>query len=607
MIQAPINVYPNNNVIDIDGNGTVFTFQFYGDNLAWVTGEIINNDTNQIVSGYIIPGNKIPITKIKNGDTLSVEMFKATHECNNGENYKYRLNLYQLQDDIPLCDMKYSSGRIQHHTSDTNQLYLPKGLDNIKAPYTATGTDGVTRTIGVCKIIFTTKAFDGTVTKNTATIQSYDANTGIVLLSSRFSGAVEENIRYEIWRNYLTTPFYSFKCRKTPTINTNIVTAKFNAVRCFAQYVNDADSRNVCLRDYRWELDCGVSSPTIMSYHCNNVDTFREDRNDGKTLNYNFAVIPKENTYATLYVHTTEDKEIMRNDLRTNFTYPEDYSSMYTKYSGEYNGFSYTDGICIDQTNKRIKFNINFKAQPMNVDNIALYRKSADMKYYVLVDYASYSSIDHDIPNVILNDNTASSRVKYEYCITQKFSGGQTTVGLNSIVFNMWKDVEVKWCSYSLQALEQSSGVSSQIYHLRNYQIAETWNLYTDIDNLSNTYNEDVQVHNNAAGQPQISKMNKSYRSGQLSGCISQIEALTYGNNMFDNGVQVAVNWDKMFSEYNTFLLKSPKDETMIISVSNNRELTRNEDDNFITSKFEYVEVEKINNIIITRVGDLNE
>ena len=189
MIYQPRNVQPSGSSIDGNINNT-FTMEV---------------QTNSYISAYqllivdfnnnnIYTGTKTTLTQnLYNGDILSIPVNASSVKLSNGTNYKWRVRLYQ-----PNSDMLITYGLVQSASTTTN-VYLQPNI-NIKA--------GMTLTIN----------------GQSNTITSYDANTGLAVVSSAFSSAPSIGAQYQVYSDFIETiPDYIVYARENPTVSINNV------------------------------------------------------------------------------------------------------------------------------------------------------------------------------------------------------------------------------------------------------------------------------------------------------------------------------------------------------------------------------------------------
>jgi hypothetical protein len=158
-IEAPINVTPDNETIYVDktktgddyDNPIRMSFTFNGDNLSWWRCEHYDAITGEAIGYSYAPRTNIPWSgQYRNGDTVTINGQVATGLYQNGNDYKYRIILYQADsNNEPLCDMLCVTGRVK--AASGTSVTVEAGVTDIDAPYTATD-GGTTYTIGYCML-----------------------------------------------------------------------------------------------------------------------------------------------------------------------------------------------------------------------------------------------------------------------------------------------------------------------------------------------------------------------------------------------------------------------------------------------------------------------
>ena len=189
MIYQPRNVYPSASAIDV-GLDNTFSMEIQTNNyVSAYQLSIVDFSNNEIYNG-----SKVDLENfVYNGETLDIPIAANSANLSNGNNYKWRVRLYQ-----PTANMLITYG-VTQDTSTTTNIYLQENI-NIRA--------NMSLKIGT----------------ETRTISSYDVDTGLAVVSSAFSSAPAVETQYYVYSDFIeTVPDYVFYARQTPTISINAI------------------------------------------------------------------------------------------------------------------------------------------------------------------------------------------------------------------------------------------------------------------------------------------------------------------------------------------------------------------------------------------------
>lgn len=189
MIYQPRNVKPSSKAIDATLDNT-FSMEMQTNTFVSAYQLYISDFSNQDV----YTGEKIGLdTVLYNGDVLNIPVSPDTSNLSNGNNYKWRVKLFQ-----PLADMTITYGTVQNEGSET-EIYLQPNI-NIK--------------VGM-KL---------SINNELKTIQTYSSSTGIAIVDSAFSIAPTPGTSYQILSDFIeTVPDYVFYACKNPDVSINNV------------------------------------------------------------------------------------------------------------------------------------------------------------------------------------------------------------------------------------------------------------------------------------------------------------------------------------------------------------------------------------------------
>ena len=280
MIYQPRNVYPSASAIDV-GLDNTFSMEIQTNNyVSAYQLSIVDFSNNEIYNG-----SKVDLENfVYNGETLDIPIAANSANLSNGNNYKWRVRLYQ-----PTANMLITYGVVQS-TSTTTNIYLQENI-NIR--------ENMSLKIGT----------------ETRTISSYDVDTGLAVVSSAFSSAPAVETQYYVYSDFIeTVPDYVFYARQTPTVSINAISNPVTSRHYDFQGVY-SQSDNVPIIYYIYNL-----------YMRNNDGSFSlidtTDRVYSARLTYSYDSLRSGNVYAIeLIVENDMGTIVSTNQIEFNVSY----------------------------------------------------------------------------------------------------------------------------------------------------------------------------------------------------------------------------------------------------------------------------------------------
>ena len=579
MIEAPINVTPDNETVYIDKtkegsdykNPLLIEFTFNGDNLAWYRGEYYDNITGEAIGYSYAPRTNIPWNgQFRNGDNVIIRDQVATGLYYNGNDYKYRFILYQADSNgNPLCDMLCVTGRVQADSSGTS-VTVEAGVSDIDEPYIMESYE-----IGYCMLDIVTDV-NGTATHEKIKISAYDSATGVITLASALSGSAAKGTRYKIFRSYYKTPCYFVRCRDkaviTPTIGINCETGGVDLSAIWSI----ASEKEVSLQKYKWELtEAGAEGKEIYSYHDKGA---RPTRNiSGATLDAVFPILANDEITAKLTA-TTQDGFVQTATAKLS-SYIQRDNSLCEAYTGvrAENGYRnvYTDGLAVMNDRNRIGVRANI---PGGYTDYTLWKRPSGESYYRYVaDCREYSSY------IMAFDNMPDDGINTEYAISA--NNGSEIV---------WTRLGEITPSYKGRAVIQKLVGNGEYFGLKRYSISDTFVMDFELSKPSININ-DGQTVIQTGSLPIVISESGRYLSGDFSAAITQLEVNGYAYGLIDNE-QVYKDALEFFGD-SEYLLKLPERGCMIVKITD-KSLRKNEAGATIMS-FNFTQTEKTEKVIV--------
>lgn len=280
MIYQPRNVYPSASAIDV-GLDNTFSMEIQTNNyVSAYQLSIVDFSNNEIYNG-----SKVDLENfVYNGETLDIPIAANSANLSNGNNYKWRVRLYQ-----PTANMLITYGVVQS-TSTTTNIYLQENI-NIR--------ENMSLKIGT----------------ETRTISSYDVDAGLAVVSSAFSSAPAVETQYYVYSDFIeTVPDYVFYARQTPTVSINAISNPVTSRHYDFQGVY-SQSDNVPIIYYIYNL-----------YMRNNDGSFSlidtTDRVYSARLTYSYDSLRSGNVYAIeLIVENDMGTIVSTNQIEFNVSY----------------------------------------------------------------------------------------------------------------------------------------------------------------------------------------------------------------------------------------------------------------------------------------------
>ena len=280
MIYQPRNVYPSASAIDV-GLDNTFSMEIQTNNyVSAYQLSIVDFSNNEIYNG-----SKVDLENfVYNGETLDIPIAANSANLSNGNNYKWRVRLYQ-----PTANMLITYGVVQS-TSTTTNIYLQENI-NIR--------ENMSLKIGT----------------ETRTISSYDVDTGLAVVCSAFASAPAVETHYYVYSDFIeTVPDYVFYARQTPTISINAISNPVTSRHYDFQGVY-SQSDNVPIIYYIYNL-----------YMRNNDGSFSlidtTDRIYSARLTYSYDSLRSGNVYAIeLIVENDMGTIVSTNQIEFNVSY----------------------------------------------------------------------------------------------------------------------------------------------------------------------------------------------------------------------------------------------------------------------------------------------
>lgn len=583
MIEAPINVTPNNETIYIDKtmvdgeyiNPPKMSFTFNGDNLSWWRCEYYNNTSGELLITSYAPKDRIPFkNRYRNGDTVTINETVAAEYYENGNDYKYRVILYQADsNNNPLCDMLCVTGRIRSGAGSS--VTVEAGITDIDEPYVM---DGIT--IGYCMIEIVSADSNGVYKYiQKIKINGYNKATGEITLDSAITGTVKQGDRYKVFRSYYKSPCYFVRCREKAELTASAaVNNSTGAIEAQAEWKIDSE-KEVSLQKYSWNLKKSgtteAESEDIYSYHYKDNSP---PRNGGlQSLDYVFGFLANKTVFLTVNT-TSQDNYSQSDNVTFSQTISED-TAICSPFTGneESNGYllRYESGFCSSLENRRlaVKFRLG-----ESYTHTHLWRRAVDEKIFRYVRNGTISTVSG---GRFFNcyDAAAEDGKEYEYAISAKKN--------DNIV---WQSLGLYTPDYGRRAVIEKLVRGTDEFGFKKYSLKDS--IGFDFEYTEPTFRvNDGQTIINTAAAPVITSESGSYLSGDFSAAVTQCDVNGYAFSLVDNSAL----FDRVLSFFDDseYLIKLPRKCCVLARISN-ISLKTNERDVTILS-FEWTQTGDVN------------
>ena len=157
-------------------------------------------------------------------------------------------------------------------------------------------------------------------------------------------------------------------------------------------------------------------------------------------------------------------------------------------------------------------------------------------------------------------------------------------------------EVSTDWIGWSIYSLK----TAGDCYNKKLYSINETWHFIAGINNNDIISNIGLTVHTGTGVKPKTTRTVTNYESGEFT--ANHLTLACPEDEIVDT-IDSVKSWTKFITGKNDFMLKSDKGDVWIVNISDNPSRSYDESSvyDLTTIKYNWVEVEDINDVIITR------
>lgn len=572
MLQYPTNFYPENVAIDTNAENHI-EFTFNGDFLTAITFRVTNYLTGESGDNYLIYNNRIP--QYYNGDKIIVQGLSG---LNNGDDYTIEMLLTQTDNSgVPLYDMPVLSGMIYSvQTSQTASIFIADHISNI---YKWDKSTDIKKPVKYGDFIAAGMIIK--INNESRFIESYNTETGEIILNSSFSFAVTEGMRYTIKSNYLISAQYFFRCRSVPTI-----TPSLRLLNNFSNYDFIANA------DYSQAENSLINYYRLYLYYSDN-ETFHSTGSDDTLIASTDKIYSQKIEY--IFRRVIQTKRITSGRRPSYKLVCEVVTQDGMTSKGEYifkmpltnAKLSISDFIQTINKEKQLFqmiFNCNItglseeeKTQTGNCARII--RKNLDTGESQFIGTVGTMGGRYAI-----NDYTLPTHGNYLYSITGILGNGAICSGSVEI------PISPELIGYTITAINKDFA--------GRYKAEDTWRFTADIKTSTITQNIDRYLHIGYGQYPVTSSTDINYLTGTLTGMLGYVNCET---KEYTDDITLVREWRKFIAQPIMFMLKSQKGDVWFINIIDNPTTEYQEDHHKFPTSFSFNWVEVARNITVTR------
>lgn len=577
MLQYPTNFYPENIAIDTNAENHI-EFTFNGDFLTAITFRVYNYMTGESGDSYTISSNHVP--GWYNGDKVMVE---GLSNLTNGDDYTIEMLLTQTDNSgTPLYDMPVLSGTIYSvQASQTTSIFI---ADHISSIYEWDKSTGVKKPVKYNDFIAAGMIIK--INNESRFIESYNTETGEIILNSSFSFAVTEGMKYTIKSNYLISAQYFFRCRSVPTITPSL--RLFNNFNNY-DFIADAtynQAENSLINYYRLYLyysDTGTFHLTDSDYPL----IASTDKIYSQKIEYIFRRViqteyytSKGNSHAYKLICEVVTQDGMTSKGECEFKMPST--------NAELSVSDFVQTIDKDKQLFRMVFNCNItgasvEETPDNGRYARIIRKNSDTGESQFI-----ATIGARGGRYAINDYTLPTHGNYVYRISGILGNGAVCGGSVEI------PVSPELIGYTITAINQDTA--------GRYSAGDTWRFSADIKTTTIAQNIDRYLHIGYGQYPITSSTDVNYQTGTLSGMLGYMNCET---KEYTDDITLVREWRKFIAQPIMFMLKSQKGDVWFVNITDTPTTEYQEDHYKIPTSFSFNWVEVTKNITVTRTGGI--
>ncbi len=569
MLQYPTNFYPENVAIDTDAENSI-EFTFNGDFLTAVTFRTINYMTGEAVDSYRVAANQVP--GWYNGDRV---MVRGLSNLTNGDDYTIEMLLTQTDDSgSPLYDMAVLSGTVYSVQSDKKtSIFIADRITNI---YEWDKSKSIKKPTKYRDFI--AAGMIVRINNESRFIESYNVETGEIILDSSFSFEISEGMKYVIKSNYLISAQYFFRCRSTPTITPSLTLYNNFYNNDFTASAEYSQAENSMINYYRLYLYYS----NMGTHHASTKLIASTDKIYSQKINYTFPnAIQTERSTDIKPVYQLVCEVVTQDGMTATGEYIMEMpvtnaklniSNLSTKIDKEKNTFKMS--FYYDITDKNAD-------EKLMHDHIRIIRENADTGENMYISTSSHSNRI----KVSVIDYAFPTHGNYVYKITGLLGNGAVCDGTMEV------PVSPNLTGYTITNISQGGD--------GKYIAGDIWRFSADIKNTTVTQNIDRYLHIGYGQYPVTSSTDVDYLSGTLTGMLGYLNCET---KEYTDDITLVKEWRKFITQPTMFMLKSQKGDVWFVNIVDNPTTEYQEDHHKFPTSFSFNWVEVARDITVSQI-----
>lgn len=568
MLQYPIDVYPDNVAVDkySELNDRRVHFTFKGDFLkAFVirfydynSGNVVSNDApvydfddeglvfkhigynnTTVYSGAIIGNLPQPKSLI-----MQMMLIEGSRSVAGVDPSRFVLR-GRLEEG---CESGSTTIKIENKINNIYEWDL--NVTNVRSPFTVTENDRV-YDLNVMSIVI-----NGQKIK----INSYDYNTGELVLNSGVSSELDKGTAYEIYSNYLVTEEYYFETDTMPELPTVYLYPVFDSTGIHFKgactgvldyYTITMQKKKMGFNDEYFDI---AQTDKIYSQNIeyNFVDDYDYDDMGGNSDTRIYRFIVNAKTQNGFYITGTSNDWAMPVRENTEIaTHPI---------------VEMVNGI----NTPKIQWREPSGVQPWHY---RVYRIDAEEMYAL----KPYKQLVYDNKRTGFDDFSASNHGVYKYMIVPYDPNGDRIA--KAIITDTFTCNQIGYTITSIT--DQNINVDSKPFYLAG----NTWTFLVDIDNTTVTQNLDNTLHVGYGKYSSKTSTNVNYASGSMSAYLGELNCM---NKKYTDTIKLVQEWRKFISQDCQFILRSQKGDVWMVNIVDNPTTEYQEDVASLPTKFTF-------------------
>lgn len=575
MIQAPINVSPQNTAVALDANSR-FTISgtFKGDKATTCFVDAFNSDTGAFI--LTVLGNyNVALTNNDAFDIAINSPFPA--DLNWGIQYTIMF-VNDYINDLSVCDMYIGRAHVQSNASSgQSYILIEDGIDwiyNFAAMSSSTTKSRYYNAVIAVKIGHTFTTF----------ATSYNTTTGTLNLHDSLDAAYASGTVVKLYANYIITRPYCIKISSKPTLTLSTENTLFG---------------------YRFETTYDGS--VFPKSHEFTVGGSKSGKVYSADMRYYYP-----NSYPVVTDEETYSFDSFIASCAVEFANGIDNSVAHIVPSSDRTGVTALSDYVIEADNDKGATHIDWTIDDWVTSKdyfwscMSIYRKCIETgeESYIGTYFGIFGeNVDDEqgIRNVDgIHDVTAANGLTYEYALIPTRPDYESVITVDNYIDGK--------CYQGTSKLDVGGWTITAIYPKATkfddgtnvYQYGDTWKFIGDISDSTIPQNTGKVLNVGSEQFPILCETDLNYMSGTFTALLSQIVC---PNNTISDDITLVKAWRAFITQHCQFILKSIKGDVWVVNVTDNPSTTYQNGEKLTSVSFNWAECEKVENITAYKQG----